>query len=1076
MAAPTPTGSPKPAKADVVESTKSNPSDTDAKAIAGTGKEPKLGPSPHKDDLGMLGAYRVQKKIGLGGMGIVYLGFDESLHRNVALKVMLPTIAVNKSARDRFLREARASAAVEHPHVVSIYAVSEHDGVPFLAMQYLKGAPLDKYLAKKGPPSVAQILRVGRETAEGLAAAHAKGLVHRDIKPANLWLEVPHGRVKILDFGLAKPSSTDSEESTELTQVGAVVGTPAYMAPEQGRGEAVDHRTDLYSLGAVLYRLCTGRQPFTGPNVMAVLSALALDTPKPIRSINPDIPLPLSNLIHKLLEKDPANRYQTATELANAFKALEKTIHGSGVQPAMPAAPLAPSAPPPDVAPQPQGFVMPPPQFGPPQYAPGYYPPPQYPPQSQYSPFMQISSQDDVFANLDDGPPTNPSAAHQSSAPISSTSSSKAPTSKVGASQISGSSAAKRSGTSVNSAIKPAAGAKSSKKWLLIGGSVAVVAVIGGLIAVFSGGSKPVAEAKPETPAATPKKEVVKKPQAVTAPVSVVPGAKGKLPPLSEAFLAEMKAASPEQQKTLLEKEFTRRHQAFEGNLTTQVEGQHVVGVTMKSVHVTDLTPLRALPALKSLTYNAPNATDGPMTDLTPLEGLPIESLSLIGHPRLNELKPLKDLPLKTLNLSYADITDVTPLAGKGFVYLNLNHCRDLSDIKPLDTCAVETLILSNTGVADLSPLAEVNLKSLAFNLELVKDLTPLVRGPLERLSWEPSSAKMPMVLLAPLRNKSSLKELQKSPASLYWQHYDGRAAATVKPVKIIPASDNEVNALAFNADGSKFAAAGADSKVRIWNTATGELLHTMTASAIIHNLAFLGMDIVITRSPKQVTFWNATTGSEEGEPIMLVSESASMAVSPDGKKLAVGPWSNSTDKFRILLWSLPDRKPLDSLRGQGSAVTNLAFTQDGKYLAAAGHNRRQVVWDVGTGEPAFKKDIGLAGNCHTAVFSPDDTRLLHCDEDETVKVIDWKTGIEAASFPVMQPTRVRFDPDGKQILTGSRDGWLNVCDLTGKPLAFVNGTAFVKNIIFSPDAKTIMTSHTDGKIRVWDAKAVLGK
>ena len=232
-------------------------------------------------------------------MGVVFRARHPQLERMVALKAMLPNVAARPEARDRFTREAKAMAKLKDDHVVAIYDVDEDNGVPFLAMEYLQGESLDGWLKKGKRMSVGQVLRVGREIAQGLAAAHAKGLVHRDIKPANIWLEAPKARVKILDFGLARGGAQD----VQLTQSGAILGTPAYMAPEQGRGEAADSRSDLFSLGCVLYRLSTGKLAFEGPTIMAILTALATTNPPPVSEVNPDIPGPLSELIMRLLAK-----------------------------------------------------------------------------------------------------------------------------------------------------------------------------------------------------------------------------------------------------------------------------------------------------------------------------------------------------------------------------------------------------------------------------------------------------------------------------------------------------------------------------------------------------------------------------------------------------------------------------------------------------------------------------------------------------------------------------------------------------------------------------------------------------
>jgi formylglycine-generating enzyme required for sulfatase activity len=250
--------------------------------------------------------------IGRGGMGVVLKAFDAALHRVVAIKVMAPELATSATARKRFEREARAAAAVSHDHVVTIHAVEEAHGLPYLVMQYVAGVSVQDVLDQSGPLELKQILRIGMQTAAGLAAAHAQGLVHRDIKPANLLLENGVERVKITDFGLARAA-----DDASLTQSGAVAGTPMYMAPEQARGEAVDHRADLFSLGSVLYALCTGRPPFRAESTMGVLRRVCDETPRPIRQINPDIPDYLADLIGRLHAKDPAARFQSAAEVAD---------------------------------------------------------------------------------------------------------------------------------------------------------------------------------------------------------------------------------------------------------------------------------------------------------------------------------------------------------------------------------------------------------------------------------------------------------------------------------------------------------------------------------------------------------------------------------------------------------------------------------------------------------------------------------------------------------------------------------------------------------------------------------------
>jgi len=282
----------------------------------GTGTAPGevdfLAPSDEPGHLGRIGPYEVVEVIGRGGMGVVLKGLDPSLSRHVAIKVLAPELATSATARRRFAREGKAAAAIGHDHIVAIHAVDTSGGLPYLVMQHVAGRSLQERIDRTGPLAVEDVVRIGMQAAQGLAAAHAVGLIHRDIKPSNILLEGGVERVKISDFGLAR-----AVDDASLTQSGVVAGTPQYMSPEQARGEAVDHRTDLFSLGSVLYALCTGRPPFRADTTMAVLRRVSDDAPRPIRELNPDVPAWLAAIVAKLHAKDPADRFGTANQVAD---------------------------------------------------------------------------------------------------------------------------------------------------------------------------------------------------------------------------------------------------------------------------------------------------------------------------------------------------------------------------------------------------------------------------------------------------------------------------------------------------------------------------------------------------------------------------------------------------------------------------------------------------------------------------------------------------------------------------------------------------------------------------------------
>lgn len=275
--------------------------------------------------LGRLAHYEIEEILGRGAFGIVAKAFDEKLHRVVAVKLMCPELASTSPPRKRFLREARTAAAVAHENIVAIYAVEE-EPIPYLVMEYITGLTLQQHLDRHGPLEVLEVLRIGTQVAAGLAAAHAANLIHRDIKPSNILLtEGPNARVKISDFGLAR-----AVDDASMTQSGMIAGTPMYMAPEQARGETLDHRADLFSLGSVLYQMVGGRPPFRATNTVAVLKRVCEDMPRPLRDVQPGTPDWLEALIFKLLEKNRDDRIQSAPEVAALLTRCRRELKQKG--------------------------------------------------------------------------------------------------------------------------------------------------------------------------------------------------------------------------------------------------------------------------------------------------------------------------------------------------------------------------------------------------------------------------------------------------------------------------------------------------------------------------------------------------------------------------------------------------------------------------------------------------------------------------------------------------------------------------------------------------------------------------
>jgi serine/threonine protein kinase/Tfp pilus assembly protein PilF len=274
-----------------------------------------------------LGLYEIQAPLGAGGMGEVYRATDTKLGRDVALKVLPAEMAHDPERLARFRREARALAQLDHPNIVTIHSVEESDGVHFLTMQLVEGLPLDRLIPQGGLPAE-QIVEIASALGDALAAAHEKGIVHRDLKPANVMVS-SEGRVKVLDFGLAKdfraPNAGDATmTSASRTEVGVVMGTPAYMSPEQTSGRVLDHRTDIFSMGVVLHEMATGHRPFGGNSSAELVSAILRDTPPSVTDVRPDLPSDLARIIRRCLEKDPRHRVQTARDVSNEFRDLSR--------------------------------------------------------------------------------------------------------------------------------------------------------------------------------------------------------------------------------------------------------------------------------------------------------------------------------------------------------------------------------------------------------------------------------------------------------------------------------------------------------------------------------------------------------------------------------------------------------------------------------------------------------------------------------------------------------------------------------------------------------------------------------
>jgi hypothetical protein len=670
-----------------------------------------LSPTAKPGVLGRLGHYEVLEVAGQGGMGMVLRAYDEKLRRVVAIKVLAPQLASSGTARQRFVREAQAAAAITHDNVIDIHAVEDAGPVPYLVMQFIDGPTLQEKLDRTGPLSLKEVLRIGALVAAGLAAAHKHGLIHRDVKPANILLENGVQRVKITDFGLAR-EVTDPR----LTQSGIIAGTPQFMSPEQAESEAVDHRSDLFSFGSVLYACCTGRAPFSAGNAVAVLRRVCEDTPRPIREISPEVPNWLCGLIARLHAKRPADRFQSAAEVAELLGQHLACLQ----QPSL---------------------------------APG--------------------------ARPDAGRPSAESAEE---------------TRAVAASSL-----RRRRWLLVSAALLAALAA------LGLGEVAGLTHVAGVVIRLFRPEGTLVVEVDdPEVSVTVDGEDVVisgagvkeirLKPgayrlratkdgkvfrqQEVTitkdgrqvvkvtrepAPGGDRPAEAGRpgFPPLDTAWRKQVAGLPPKEQAEAVAQELKQRNPGFDGRWAEPpvIQDGEVVRLLIASDQVRDLTPLQALPCLRTLYVLDPADTHQPrgaLEDLRPLKGLPLEELRLYNL-QVADLSPLRDLhSLRLLDLRHVKaidlmqlrglalteleihggVTDLSPLAGMKELRSLLLLDTALTDLKPLHGLPLERLSLHATRVEDLSPLRGMPLKDLNLHRTPVKDLSPLNGMKLERLNY----------------------------------------------------------------------------------------------------------------------------------------------------------------------------------------------------------------------------------------------------------------------------------------------------------------------------------------------------
>jgi len=1012
-----------------------------------------LTPPQTPAELGRLGSYRVLKLLGQGGMGLVFEAEDVLLQRSVAVKIMHPHLAREANAQERFLREARAAAALKHEHVVTIFQVGMEKDVPYLVMEFLAGDSLADRLKREPALSMSETVRIGREIAAGLAGAHHKGLIHRDIKPSNIWLQTPEGRVRILDFGLARPVTSD----VRLTQSGAILGTPAYMAPEQAAGESIDARADLFSLGCVLYQMTTGRLPFAGPSVMAVLQKLAVENPRPPAEINPSVPAPLSDLIVRLLAKDPAQRPASAQAVVDELGTLER----SKVCEATPEATASLSAPAPSSPASAQSTKAvsasrPASRHRRLLAAAAVLAVVLLPLAYLFAPtVIRIATNKGELVIETDDREVEVTVKHQGKEPLVLLLDRK----KQRQIEL-------RAGDyDIEVREKPDGFRFFTKKLTLSRGGTEIVNVQLELAS---------AKKNKDGPKEKPGEKVAVK------------------PPIPEAWYKLVAGLRPETQVQAVAAKLKERNSGFDGKLLRHnIEQGKVTELGFHTDEVTDISPVRALTALRTLSCLGSGAVErngkrvglGKLVDLSPLQGMALTTLDC-RHTQVVDLSPLKNMPLTILAINTTPVEDLSPLRGvQQLVSLDLASTQ-VKDLSPLQGMKLTSVNLIDMAIDNLSPLKDMPLISLDCRRTKVSDLSPLKNMPLTILGCDFHAERDTRVLRSiktlekingraaaefrreveqrvlwqPGPDKDALPGIVPRPAVIAgikrWQvetvsprglttaadlHPNGKliaCASTEGAVRVYDVDSGELRLLVghkngagdlkWSPDGNWLATTGGDgaysSSLRLWRS-DGILERIMRAESV-HQFVSVAWSpdskrLVSLDGGGVLRLWHRATG-QQGTVIETGASQGILCWSPDGTRIALGH-----NNGMVRLYNSRNAELLEEYKAlNNGGHLCLAWSPDGKWLGSAGADG-VTLWNVAERKPG-PRPPGLKQVTSSLVWRSNSKHLSWLERDVPevgIRARIWELGAANIDLTLNAAGRLFWSRDGTRIV-GAWDQW----------------------------------------------------
>jgi WD40 repeat protein len=1034
-----------------------------------------LGPPGRPGSLGRLGHYEVIEMVGRGGMGLVLKAFDPTLQRVVAIKVVAAQLASNASARKRFVREAQAAAAVRNEHVIDIHAVEGDSERPFLVMEYVSGMSLQERLERTGPLAVKEVLRIGIQTAAGLAAAHAQGLVHRDVKPANILLENGVERVKLTDFGLAR-----AVDDASLTQSGVVAGTPQYMAPEQARGEAVDHRADLFSLGSVLYALCAGHAPFRASGTLAVLKRVCEDTPRHIQEINPDVPDWLAAIIARLHAKGPAERFQSAAEVAEVLSKHLAHLQQAGGEWRVTSGPPTTRHP---------------------------------PPATRHRNGRRWLVAAAVLAVLLGG---------------------LALTEASGVTRVAATVVCifTPEGTLVVEADDP------NVKVTVEGDGGLVISDAGTQELRLRPGSYRLQASKDGKPIRTEVVTISRGEKRVVR-VSLEAGGRAELRPafvftppppgpldrLDPAGIpAEERFGWQPQELVAVLGEHRQRDWAPITSVAWSIDGKRIASSGWDyAIRVRDADTMRERAVLRGHTREVQSVAlsrdgrhllsggwDETVRWWDVETGQELRRLGGHGQVEIVALSPdgrralsghhdrtvrLWDLDTGAELRSFEGHTDsVGGVAfsgdGRRAISGGFDHTVRLWDVESGQQLH---RLEGHTGQVRAVAFSPDGRLALSGNIYGTKDNHDYPPSDCDLRLWDVETGRE----LRRFQGHASLVEgVTFSPDN---QHalscsWDGALrwwdVATGKELRRFQGNAGPLTCLALSPNGRRAVSGGWDGCLRLWDVASGKELPPVTGpTGVTCQVAFSpgGSHVLAAGGDKIVRFWDLAQLKEarrfEGHTDPVIS----VALSPDGRRALSascthhlfvpqpangdrtgGPWR---------LWDVQTGKEIRRFQGPSTwGAGCVAFSPDGQ-RALTGCQFRVLLWDVESGRQLGTLD-GHAGAVLSVAFSPDGRRALSASGDTTVRLWQLDSGKELRCFRghTWAATSVAFSPDGHHAVSGSDDGTVRLWDLDADPpqgrTFFKWNTDNVWSVAFGPDGKTLASAGRDGRIILWNVLA----